>query len=186
MQQPKNVRRATLDEAGWIIDLSARVQTALSAVGSLQVIGPLPMDRVQSAAEAGYAYLLEVDGRRVGSVLVEPLPDNSPFLDAWQLRALPAPLWFLSKLMLEPGEQSKGFGLDFLAGVKELVTPTAGTILLDCWAGSDGLRDFYRRADFTLHGVFPFKDFEVAVFRYTPLSKPRHDLGNTDVQYPLQ
>ena len=83
MQQQKNVRRATLDEAGWIVDLSARVQTALSAVGSLQVIGPLPMDRVQSAAEAGYAYLLEVDGRRVGSVLVEPLPDNSPFLDAY-------------------------------------------------------------------------------------------------------
>jgi len=128
MQQQKNVRRATPDEAGWIVDLSARVQTALSAVGSLQVIGPLPMDRVQSAAEAGYAYLLEVDGRRVGSVLVEPLPDNSPFLDAYQLHALPAPLWFLSKLMLEPGEQSKGFGLNFLAGVKELVTPAAGTI----------------------------------------------------------
>jgi hypothetical protein len=169
LQQQKNVRRGTLEEAGWIVDLSDRVQKALSAVGSLQVIGPLSMDRVQSAAEAGYAYLLEVDGRRVGSVLVEPLPDNSPFLDEWQLRILPAPLWFLSKLMLEPDEQSKGFGLDFLAGVKELVTPDAGTILLDCWAGSDGLRDFYRRADFILHGVFPLKNFEVAVFVYTPL-----------------
>ncbi|HEU5378047.1 MAG TPA: hypothetical protein VFV38_21710 [Ktedonobacteraceae bacterium] len=167
--QQKNVRRATPDEARWIVDLSARVQAALSAAGSLQVIGPLPLDRVQSAIEAGYAYLLEVDGRPIGSVLVEPVPDNSPFLDGWQLRALPAPLWFLSKLMLEPGEQSKGFGLDFLAGVKELVTPATGTILLDCWAGSDGLRDFYRRAGFMLHGVFPFKDFEVAIFLYTPL-----------------
>jgi len=171
MQQQKNVRRATPDEAGWIVDLSARVQAALEAVGSLQVIGPLSLDRVRSAAEAGYAYLLEVDGQRVGCVLVEPLPDNLPFLDTWQLRSLPAPLWFLSKLMLEPGEQSKGFGLDFLAEVKALVTPAAGTILLDCWAGSDGLRDFYRRADFTLHGVFPFpfEDFEVAVF-LSPLS----------------
>lgn len=173
MQQQKNVRRATSDEADWIIDLSARVQAALSAVGSLQVIGPLSRDRVQSATEAGHVYLLEVDGRRVGSVLVEPLSDNSPYFDAYQLQALPTPLWFLSKLILEPGEQGKGFGLDFLAGVKELVTPTAGTILLDCWAGSDGLRDFYSRANFALHGLFlfPFEDFEVAVFRYTPLAQ---------------
>jgi hypothetical protein len=35
-------RRATLDDARWIVDLSARVQAALTALGSLQQSTPNP------------------------------------------------------------------------------------------------------------------------------------------------
>jgi hypothetical protein len=37
-------------------------------------------------------------------------------------------------------------------------------VVLDCWAGNGKLRDFYTRAGFRLHGVFPEGDYEVAVF----------------------
>lgn len=70
-------------------------------------------------------------------------------------------------LMLEPDEQGKKLGLVFLEEVKRLMAPLSGTIVLDCWAGNAKLRDFYQRAGFTGHGIFPVKDFEVMVFVFS-------------------
>jgi GNAT superfamily N-acetyltransferase len=160
--EERQVRRATLDDASWIVELSARVQAALTASGSLQIIGPLPLETVERSISSGHACVLETAERRIGSVLIDPaehLPD-----DKWKLHTLPTPLWYLHALMLEPQEQSKGAGLVFLEGIKRLMAPEGGTIVLDCWAGNAKLRDFYHRAGFTFHGVFPAKDYEIAVF----------------------
>jgi GNAT superfamily N-acetyltransferase len=156
------VIRADQSYACWIVDLSARVQEALTAARSLQRIGPLALENVERSLQAGHAYVLKTTKQPLGSVLVDPL-DDARFVH-WKLHALPGPLWFLHTLMLEPGEQGKGLGLAFLEGVKQLAIPTSGTIVLDCWAGNMKLRDFYRRAGFTLYGIFPEQDFEVAVF----------------------
>src|SRR5215471_2163625 len=55
-----------------------------------------------------------------------------------------------------------------LEGIKAYVASRqpGAIIVLDCWAGNDKLRDFYTRAGFKLHGVFPANGFEVAVFVY--------------------
>lgn len=164
MEEQVQVRRARLDEADWIVGLSARVQAALTASGSLQQIGPLPLGDVERAVCAGYAYLLEVAGRRVGSVLVDPLERDGEYVGQTGLRELPAPLWYLHALMLEPREQGKRYGLPFLEGVKRLVLANKGAILLDCWAGNTKLRDFYQRAGFTFHGLYPEDTYEIAVF----------------------
>jgi GNAT superfamily N-acetyltransferase len=170
--EEKQVRRARLDEVSWIVELSARVQDALTASGSLQQIGPLPVAMVRASVSAGHAYLLERGGQPVGSVLVDPLSEKAPMYAQWHLHTLTAPLWFLHALMLEPSVQGQRLGLDFLAGVKRLAGSAGGTIFLDCWAGNDKLRDFYRRAGFTFHGVHPFEDYEVAVFYY-PCDPPQ-------------
>ncbi|QBD79504.1 GNAT family N-acetyltransferase [Ktedonosporobacter rubrisoli] len=159
------VRKATLNEVAWLIDLSARVQAALTAAGSLQHIGPLERDMVEQATLEGHAYVCEDKGQRIGSVLVEPIGlFPAQWLKTWQLEGLPAPLWYLHALMLDPVLQGRGTGLAFLEGVKARVIPTQGSITLNCWAGNDKLRDFYRRAGFTLQGVFGEKDYEIAVF----------------------
>lgn len=162
------VRNATTHDVSWIIDLSRRVQDALTASGSLQHIGPLPLDMVERAMQNGDAYILENSAHRLGSVLVEPIAQLPAIpVKVWRLDTLPQPLWYLHALMLVPQEQGKGAGSHFLKGIKQLVVPTQGTIALDCWAGNDKLRDFYRRAGFSLHGVYPVKDYEVAVFFFS-------------------
>lgn len=165
--QEKQVRRARPDETGWIVDLSARVQAALTSSGSLQQIGPLAEKSVQESIAGGNAYVLETAEGRLGGVLVDPLANNSPYIIKWGLQALPGPCWYLHALMLEPGKQGQKLGLDFLDGVKHLVLSAAGTIILDCWAGNAKLRDFYHRAGFAFHGVFPENDYEVAVFLFS-------------------
>lgn len=165
--QERQVRRADLDEVDWIIELSARVQAALTASGSPQHIGPLPRQSVRESVAARNAYVLETADGRLGSVLVEPLPGDSSSITRWGLPTLPGPCWYLHALMLEPGKQGQRLGLDFLEGVKRLVLPSTGTIILDCWAGNAKLRDFYHRAGFAFHGVFPENDYEVAVFLFS-------------------
>lgn len=168
--EKQQVRRATPDDACWIVELSARVQAALTASGSLQIIGPLPLENVEQSISIGYPCILETEERRIGSVLIDPVENLSE--DRWGLQSLPTPLWYLHALMLEPQEQGKGAGLVFLQGVKRLMAPQGGTIVLSCWAGNAKLRDFYQRASFTFQGVFPEKDYEIAVFFFVLDASP--------------
>jgi GNAT superfamily N-acetyltransferase len=165
------VRKALLTDVSWIVSLSERVQAALTASGSLQQIGPLPTSMVERAVQFGNVYVLEIAPSRLGSVLVEPVAQvpTLPLRD-WNLDTLPAPLWYLHALMLEPMEQGKGYGWHFLQGVKQLVVPTQSTIILDCFAGNEKLRNFYLHAGFLLHDICREKDYEVAVFFYSALS----------------
>lgn len=166
VQQPLKVRRAEQEDIAFIVDLSRRVQEKLSASGSLQKIGPIPRETVEAQVNAGTAHILDEGSRPLGSVFVEPVPVES--LGRWKLDDPTLKPWFLHKLMLEPEEQGRGLGAQFLEGIKAYVAsrqPVA-SIVLDCWAGNDKLRDFYTRAGFTLQGVFPANGFEVAVFVY--------------------
>jgi GNAT superfamily N-acetyltransferase len=165
-------RWAILDDARWIVELSARVQEELTASGSLQQIGPLPLQEVERLSRLGCACVLELADRRIGSTLLYPIESNHPELVRLNLHHMPGPLWNLRALMLEPQEQGKGLGLHFLEGIRRLVIPASGSILLGCWAGNAKLRDFYRRAGYTFHGIFPEKDYEIAAFSLTSLASP--------------
>ena len=163
-------RRATLDDASWIVDLSTRVQEALTASGSRQLIGPLLLEETLPSIRVGTAFVLQTQEKRLGSVLVEPL--ERVRLVQWGLPREAGPWWYLHSLMLEPEEQGEGLGGVFLDEVKRLMAPCAGTIVLDCWAGNEKLRDFYQRTGFTGHGIFPVEDYEVMVFVFSLTGSP--------------
>jgi GNAT superfamily N-acetyltransferase len=158
-------RRATMDDASWIVDLSRRVQDALTASGSLQLIGPLLLEETVPTIRAGTAFVLQTQDKRLGSVLIDPL--DSARLVQWALPTVAGPWWYLHSLMLEPEEQGNRLGVAFLEDVKRLMASRSGAIVLDCWAGNSHLRDFYQRAGFTGHGIFPVKDYEVMVFVFS-------------------
>lgn len=159
-----NIRRAKFDDIGRVIHLSSRVQTALTATGSQQQIGPLSQGTVEQAVSESHCYILENFSQPVGCVFVRPLKQVVSPLKAWRLDSFPEPHWYLHSLMLEPTEQRKGLGAHALTHVIEQIEPAQGAIFLDCWAGNNKLHDFYTRAGFTLRGIFQEHDYEVAVF----------------------
>lgn len=171
-----HVRHATPDDIHAFAAMSARVQAKLTASGSLQEFGPLPVEVVAARVESGTAYVLDGGaGQILGGVFVAPVTDETESkMQLWGLAGLldlPGTTYFLEKLMIEPGEQGHGLGYALLDGVKVMVLAAPGdTIVLDCWAGNDTLRAFYTRAGFHLHGVFPagtpLGTFEVAVFTF--------------------
>ena len=162
------VRPATASDITYIANLSARVQAKLTTSGSLQQIGPIPITQVAVQVAAGNAYLLERDGQPLGSVFLEPMMEQIlPGVPRPPRVASGTPLYFLSKLMIEPQMQGQGLGNLLLDATKEVVAKSGGILLLDCWAGNDKLRAFYTNAGFKLYGVFPVSDYEIAVFTWS-------------------
>lgn len=168
------VHYAKTDDINFIIDLSARVQAALTSSGSLQEIGPLAFTVVERSIRGEHAYLLQLDGRRIGNVLVDPLDGifsntaKTEYL-SWGIQTLPGPFWYLHGLMIEPAEQGNHFGVRFLETVLGLMKKSyrKGSVVLDCWAGNDKLRRFYREVGFQHHGNFPENDYEISVYVFT-------------------
>jgi GNAT superfamily N-acetyltransferase len=171
MDKQPFVRLASQCDSTGIVDLSVRVQAALTASGSLQQLGPLPLQVVETSIHGKHAYILDASDRLVGSVLVDPLdgicPNTKYILHAsWGLEKVPSPLWYLHALMLEPAEQGKGLGLVFWEGVVRAMKDQKGTVVLDCWAGNSKLREFYQKAGFMYHGDFPENDYCISVYFY--------------------
>jgi len=182
-----HVRHATPDDIHTIAAMSTRVQAKLTASGSLQEFGPLPVDVVAARVAAGTAYVLDGGaGQILGGVFVAPITDETESkMRLWGLAELPGTIFFLEKLMIEPGEQGYGLGYALLDGIKLLVLAAPDdTIVLDCWAGNDTLRAFYTRAGFHLHGVFPagtpLGTFEVAVFVYRRRAENEESAGGQE------
>lgn len=180
------LRRAGEADIATLVDMSRRVQDALTAAGSLQVFGPLAPPVVAAAVAASAAYVL-CDGACVlGGVFVAPVTSRDhKVLTRWAMDDSRRPIWFLEKLMIEPAKQGSGLGDIILAEVKQLAAlhPAHPTIVLDCWAGNARLRTFYERNGFRLHGVFAVCDFEVAVFIWSKGKSSRcHESYQTSAQ----
>lgn len=170
-----HIRPATANDTEYIIDLSSRVQLALTASGSLQEIGPIPRTVVETSIQGFHAYVLEASGVCSGSVMVDPLDGTFPnTIDisyvSWGVEnSFSGPFWYLHALMLEPAEQGKGLGRGLVEGVLGSMRAErrTGTVVLDCWAGNGKLRRFYENAGFRHHGDFPENDYRISVYAVT-------------------
>jgi GNAT superfamily N-acetyltransferase len=179
MSSPANpnmhARPATSNDRDYIIDLSSRVQHALTSSGSLQEIGPLSRTVVETSIQGSHAYILETNGLRTGSVLVDPLDgtfsntEEIPYASWGVGNVFPGPFWYLHALMLEPEEQGRGLGKGFIEAVlgSMRVAGRSGTVVLDCWAGNAKLRRFYEGIGFRHHGDFPENDYYISVYVIT-------------------
>lgn len=179
MSSPANpnihTRPATSNNTDYIIDLSSRVQHALTSSGSLQEIGPLSRTVVETSIQGLHAYILETNGLRTGSVLVDPLDgtfsntEEIPYASWGVGNVFPGLFWYLHALMLEPEEQGRELGKGFIEGVlgSMRVAGRSGTVVLDCWAGNAKLRRFYQGIGFRHHGDFPENDYYISVYVIT-------------------
>ena len=185
-QIPHQTRPANFSDAQEISDLSTRVQSALTASGSLQELGPISPSSIQTSIRNGHVFILEFEQEEPGKLtllgggmIISPFaPEVGHGSWAWEWgwgvdkkKKLPPPpgkKWYLHSLMLEPAYQGQGLGLYFLKeALRQLeIEEGKGTVVLACWAGNEKLRHFYEKAGFGFLGVFPERDYEVAVFAY--------------------
>lgn len=157
-------------DATQIVDLSSRVQAALTASGSLQEIGPLQRTTVSKAIEERRCWVLKDEHLSVfGCAFTkETGVDWYHQNDDFSIQSFKQPWLFLHSIMLDPELQGRGIGMLFFHDVVKEVETFGGTILLDCWAGSDKLRNFYERAGCRYVATIPENDYEIAVFVWPP------------------
>ena len=163
-------RRATRDDARWIVDLSSRVQADLTSKGSAQVIGPLALQSVESSIQNGHGFIFGVLQHDrlidIATGLIDGYSNNYA-LSGEEMKEMLGEKWVLHAVMIEPDSQGAGSGKIFLREVLEKMgQESEGVVLLDCFAGNKKLRAFYESVGFVLLREVPEEDYLVAVFTY--------------------
>lgn len=157
-----------------IVELSSRVQAALTASGNSQEIGPLLRTTVLTAVEERRCYALEDEFQKlIGCAFVKQIDEHyfQPS-DNFNIEGFFKPWHYVHSIMLEPEFQGCGTGVPFFQDVIKCLEPLGGTVLLDCWAGNDKLRDFYERAGCRYVATLPENDYEIAVFIRSLMEEP--------------
>ena len=163
-------RRATRDDARWIVDLSSRVQADLTSKGSAQVIGPLALQSVESSIQNGHGFVFGILQHDrlidIATGLIDEYSNNYA-LSGEEMKEMLGKKWVLHAVMIEPDSQGAGSGKIFLSEVLEKMgQESEGVVLLDCFAGNKKLRAFYESVGFVLLREVPEEDYLVAVFTY--------------------
>lgn len=178
-----DTRLAQTHELPAVIDLSARVQAKLTAARSEQRIGPLEHHVVEAAIAEGRLFVATLPSTSppvdiIGLAFIKPVSrSHFPIVltpDFNELKDYPEPWWYMHSLMLDPEAQSKGLGKQLFDDVLAFIRTVGfgnGSLFVDCWAGSDGLRAFYQRCGCRMVVVVPKETWEVAFFA-VPLTPP--------------
>lgn len=157
------VRFATPQDEPIIHTLAAKVQAALTAVGSPQTIAPL--HDVDIAVEQQGCFVLDQAGKGIiGCAIVRPLPGDYYLDSDFIITAFPEPRLSLHSMMLAPSNQGQGVGRRFFQGVMAQLKGRAKSVVLDCWAGNEKLRTFYTDAGCTFVGIAREHDYDIAIF----------------------
>lgn len=168
LAQPSNVTA--------IINLSSRVQAALTASGSLQVIGPLNHDNVFEAINEERCFVFQTQHQIpshpdaiIGCAMVRYIAEDyfSPSKD-FRLEMFQRPWKYVHSVMLDPHLQGRGIGRQFFQDVVGILEKAGGggggTVVLDCWAENEKLRLFYESCGCRYVATVPEEDWEIAVF----------------------
>ena len=158
------INTAGIDDSNAILELSAVVQHSLQVSGSHQVFGPFEKTALDYAISQGFCYVLKNGADIIGYVKVMPMMMDYPHHLRVQDAGVRQPFWLLQSLMIDPCQQGNDLGLRFLHMLLDLDSLRNGTIVLDCWAGNQKLKNFYQRAGFKELGDEPEDDYFVTVF----------------------
>lgn len=73
--------------------------------------------------------------------------------------------YYLYKIAIKPIFQGKSYGKRILDFVKQVSIKNNKNFYLDCWAGNEKLRQFYKKCDLKYLGDYPEDDYYVSIFR---------------------
>lgn len=72
---------------------------------------------------------------------------------------------YLSKIAILPEFQGRKFGSSITNYAKSYVQDSNKSLYLDCWAGNEKLKDFYKQNGFIYIGDFREEDYDISIFK---------------------
>lgn len=73
--------------------------------------------------------------------------------------------FYLYKIAIKPRFQGKSYGMKIIEFLKHLSKINNKNFYLDCWAGNEKLKQFYKKCDLKYLGDYPEDDYYVSIFR---------------------
>jgi GNAT superfamily N-acetyltransferase len=151
------IRLAQIQEADNIVSLLNETTLDLHHKGILQWTYPWNKEEIAQQIINSTVYVFLADEHIIGTFRIE---------NTSSLFFRDSEIYYLSQIALSPASQGRNMG----SAITEFACSYARTmnkaLFLDCWAGNETLKAFYKRNGFEHIGDYPEEDYFISVFRF--------------------
>ncbi|CAM3722206.1 GNAT family N-acetyltransferase [Mesobacillus thioparans] len=147
------IRPAEIKDISEILSVLNAASLALHQKGVNQ--WDYPWDENQLLEQLGFLYVVSVDGNIIGTFGIKDVRQ-------WHVEG---EVKYLYQIAIHPEYQGKGYGATLVSWACQKARSYAERLYLDCWAGNEKLKSFYRENGFDYVGDFPEEDYYISIFR---------------------
>jgi len=154
------IKLADNDSTIAIVKLLNAVTLSLHTKGINQWTYPWELKEIGRDIKNRNTYKMTIDNLIVGTFSIKEVDVNKwvPINKSNNL--------YLYRIAILPEYQGKNIGLKIIKYACMISLDFNKTLYLDCWTGSEKLKDFYLKAGFNFCGDFPEEDYMISVFKY--------------------
>lgn len=153
-----NIYLANEKDTTAILSILNEVTTHLHSKNIMQWEYPWQSVAIETDIKSQYQYIVKDKDNIAAVFSLKPMPDNLWNLDETGL--------YLYRIAVLPDYQGQKIGQFLCNYVKDYVKENGKRVYLDCWAGNEKLKNFYRAAGFRYLGDFSEEDYFISVFTY--------------------
>lgn len=152
------IRSATPDDYKNLIYVLNETALDLHNKGINQWDYPWNEIEVLNQIKSSYIYTVLVDEQVIGTFGIKDIYS----LSVCQIQ--PNSQYFY-QLAILPEYQGKGYGRAIIDWAHGYARETNRSLYLDCWAGNEKLKSFYKENGFQYEGDFPEEDYFISIFK---------------------
>lgn len=151
------IRTAEITDAGNIINLLNKATLHLHEKGINQWDYPWNPNEIKQEINSGHVYVISENDLITGTFSIMSIDELST-------ADIEKKSGYLYRIALFPEYQGKSLGLKIINYASDYLKKLNKPLYLDCWAGNERLKSFYKNAGFEYLGDYPEKDYFISVF----------------------
>ncbi|SFG33935.1 GNAT family N-acetyltransferase [Sporolactobacillus nakayamae] len=153
-----NIRAAKPSDLTQILTILNEVSRDLQEKGVNQWNYPWDQEPIEDALKQNQAFMLTLGNHVIGTFFISEI-------DAISTCVIKPQSLYLNKIALLPEYQGKNYGSEIMKFALLYAEKQHKPAYLDCWAGNDRLKTFYKTHGFDYLGDYPEANYSISVFR---------------------
>jgi ribosomal protein S18 acetylase RimI-like enzyme len=155
-----NIELAQLDNLSDIVALLNSATKKLLSLNIKQWEYPWDSKVIEEDIVNNFQYIVKNDNKIMAVFSLKDMSNNQWTNDTSNNQM------YLYRIAVDPIYQGNNVGHFICDWVQNYSKQNKRNIYLDCWAGNEKLRSFYKDAGFLFVGDYPEDDYFISVFRY--------------------
>lgn len=151
------IRTAETKDADSIVNILNKVTLHLHKKGINQWDYPWNCEKIKEDIKNGHVYVISDKSFIIGTFSIKHIDNLASLLIERDSK-------YLYRIAILPEYQGKNIGIQIINYVFEYSRNK--TLYLDCWAGNEKLKSFYKNVAFDYLGDYPEEDYFISVFKF--------------------
>jgi len=153
------IRSAEIKDADSIVNILNKVTYHLYKKGINQWDYPWSYEKIEEDINSGDVYVISAEDLIIGTFSIKDIDNLASILIERDSK-------YLYRIAILPEHQGKNIGNKIINYSIEYSRKFNKSLYLDCWAGNEKLKSFYKNAGFDYLGDYPEEDYFISVFKF--------------------